>query len=64
MELVAALVAAAVGVQLVSVPQPKLVHGFSPNFHNMLTSRGSRADWDLGGILHGNTLYTRQMFGS
>ena len=36
--------ATAVGIKLVGVPQPKLVHRFSPNFQGMFTVRGSRAD--------------------
>ena len=27
------------------VPQPKPLHGFSPNFQGMFTPRGSRADY-------------------
>ena len=31
------------GIKLVGVPQPKPIHGFSQNFPDMLTPRGSRA---------------------
>ena len=31
-------------LKFVGVPQPKLMHRFSPNFQDMLTKRGSRAD--------------------
>ena len=37
-------------LKIVGVPQPKPIHGFSPNFHNILTERGSSADLVLGGI--------------
>ena len=30
--------------KFVGVPQPKPMHGFSPNFQDMLTETGSRAD--------------------
>ena len=32
------------GIKLVGVPQPNLLHGFSPNVQDMLNLRGSRAD--------------------
>ena len=32
------------------VPQPEPLHGFSPNFQDMFTSRGSTADLVLVGI--------------
>ena len=32
------------GIKPVGVPQPKPLHGFSPNFQGMFTPRGSRAD--------------------
>ena len=32
------------GIKFVGVPQPKPLHGFSPNFQGMFTPRGSRAD--------------------
>ena len=35
--------------KFVGVPQPKPLHGFSPNFQDMFTPRGSRADYVLGG---------------
>ena len=34
------------------VPRPKLIHGFSPNFEDMLTETGSTAEWVLDGIGH------------
>ena len=36
--------AAAAGIKLVGVPQPKPLHGFSPNFQGMFIPRGSRVD--------------------
>ena len=36
--------AEAVVIKLVGVPQPKPLHGFSPNFQGMFIPRGSRAD--------------------
>ena len=38
------------GVKFVGVPQPKPMHGFLPNFQDMLTPVGSRADQVFGGI--------------
>ena len=35
---------AAVGIKFVGVPQPKPMHRFSPNFWDMFTPRGSKAD--------------------
>ena len=32
------------GIKLVGVPQPKPMHRFSPNFQDIFTPRGSRAD--------------------
>ena len=47
------------------VPQPKPLHGFSPNFQGMLTPRGFRADYVLGlcsnNCCHDNTF---KIFGS
>ena len=40
----AILAAAMAGIKLVGVPQPKPMHGFSPNFEDMFTPRGSRPD--------------------
>ena len=37
-----AAAAAAAGIQLVGVPQPKLMHGFSTKFQDMFTARGSK----------------------
>ena len=37
-------VRAMAGIKLVDVPQPKPLHGFSPNFQGMFNPRGSRAD--------------------
>ena len=31
-------------LNFVGVPQPKPLHGFSPNFQDVFTARGSRAD--------------------
>ena len=31
-------------LKVVTVPQPKPLHGFSPNFQGMFIPRGSRAD--------------------
>ena len=42
--------AAAAGIKLVGVPQPKHLHRFSPNFQGMFTPRGSRTDKLLRGI--------------
>ena len=39
------------GLKSMGVPQPQPVHGFSPNFQDMFTPRGSRADCFLGGYL-------------
>ena len=43
-------VAAGGGHKLVGVLQPKPMHGFSPNFRDMLTPGGSSADEFLWGI--------------
>ena len=37
-------------LKFVGVPQPKPLHGFSPNFQDMFTPRGSTADLVLVGI--------------
>ena len=37
------------GGKVVGVPQPKPMHGFSPNFH-MFTPTGSRVGLGFGGI--------------
>ena len=54
-----ATAAAAAGIKLVGVPQPKPMNGFSPNFQDMFTPRGSRAESVLGvsdnNCSHGNT---------
>ena len=34
----------------VGIPQPKPMHGFSPNFQDMLTETGSTAEFVLEGI--------------
>ena len=39
-----AIRAAAVGITFVGVPEPKPMHGFSPNFQHTLTLIGPRAD--------------------
>ena len=36
-------------VKSVRVSQPKSMHGLSPNFQDMFTPRGSRADYVFGG---------------
>ena len=40
----AVALAAAAGIKLVGVPQPKPMHEFSPNFQGMFTPRGCRGD--------------------
>ena len=37
-------------LKFAGVPQPKPLHGFSPNFQDVFTPRGSRADYVLRGI--------------
>ena len=38
------VVAVVAGIKLVGVPQPKPLYEFLPNFQDMFTPRGSRAD--------------------
>ena len=37
-------------LKFVSIPQPKPMNVFSPNFQGMFTPKGSRADYVWGGI--------------